>query len=454
MSDVTGLQTPLQDVHREMQFNEKAIFDCLLKPSDSYNEDGLYWADLSIAERVKFVGKCDSKEAARELGNIGQMFKTDALEPVRHYFRNFVMPGAGLGLEGYVLFSIGNLKPLFQQGFPDCWKSEIICSPAWIAAVEYLGICGIMAGQILVGVLGDWIGRRWGLIQDASIMFIGLLMLTAAWGLSLNGWVICYAWAFFIYGVGLGGEFPMTATTGMENAVESGKIPSKNDRLHRGRNVTGAFLMQGWGQLFNQGILALLLLIFHHGSGDPPYSELAVQWTYRVSFALPAIGTLWLVYFRTYKMRNASTQLAIAKKRSGVTGYDTKSLKLIFHCFGGRLVATAGGWFFNDAVFFGNKLFQSEFISVLKPDSKSIMPGWEYNLINVSVSLCGYYLANLLIDSKLYGRKWMQAIGFLMDFILFVIPGFNFERYRSLAHIKQFQAMYFLSSFFTQFAPT
>lgn len=56
----------------------------------------------------------------------------------------------------YVLFSIGNLKPLFQAGFPDCWGKQKICDKTWIAAVEYLEICGIIVGQILVGVLGDW----------------------------------------------------------------------------------------------------------------------------------------------------------------------------------------------------------------------------------------------------------------------------------------------------------
>lgn len=51
------------------------------------------------------------------------------------------------------------------------------------------------------------IGRRWGLIQDATIMFIGLLMLTAAWGVTQNGWVICYAWSLFFYSVGVGTFF-------------------------------------------------------------------------------------------------------------------------------------------------------------------------------------------------------------------------------------------------------
>ena len=47
----------------------------------------------------------------------------------------------------------------------------------------------------------------------------------------------------------------------------------------------------------------------------------------------------------------------------------------------------------------------------------------------------------------------MQMVGFLMDFILFVVPGFHFHYYTEAAHIKSFQAMYFLSSFFNQFGP-
>ncbi|GBF60823.1 inorganic phosphate transporter [Trichophyton mentagrophytes] len=447
--DMTGTHDPLVD----MRLHEKEAFDAFIRPDDSYTPEGVYWADLPLMKKIQFVTSVDMEESKKEAASFWEMFKNDPLAPVSFYFKNMVLPGAGLGLEGYVLFSIGNIKPLFQKAFPDCWKHEKTCDPTWLAAVEYLEICGIIVGQILVGVLGDWIGRRWGLIQDAVIMLLGLIMLTAAWGVTQNGWVICYVWSLFFYGIGVGGEYPMTATSGMENAVGSGKISTREDRLHRGRKVTSAFLMQGWGQFFNQAILILLLLIFHHGSGNPPYSTLSAQWTYRVSFAIPAVGTLWLVYYRYFKMRAASKQLAIAKAKSRVTGYDTESLRLTFKHFGFRLLATAGTWFANDVFFYGNKLFQSEFISVISPHTTSVMPGWLYNLLNVGVSLCGYYLASFLIDNKLYGRKWMQIIGFLMDFVFFIIPAFHFEYYTTPEHIKEFQAMYFLSSFFNQFGP-
>ena len=63
-----------------------------------------------------------------------------------------------------------------------------------------------MVGQVVVGFEVDWIGRKFGLVQDALIMFLGLVMLTAMWGTSLSGWTIMYAWSLLIYGVGVGGE--------------------------------------------------------------------------------------------------------------------------------------------------------------------------------------------------------------------------------------------------------
>ena len=235
-------------------------------------------------------------------------------------------------------------------------------------------------------------------------MFLGLIMLTAAWGLTQNGWVVCYVWSLFFYGIGVGGEYPMTATSGMENAVGSGKVSSRQDRLHRGRKVISAFLMQGWGQLFNQVVLIILLLFFHHGSGKPPYSTVAAQWTYRISFAIPAVGTLWLLYYRTYQMKFAGEQLRAAKKKTNVTGYDTESLRLTFSYFGSRMIATAGAWFANDVFFYGNKLFQNEFIKVITDNSSSIMPGWLYGLVNVGVSLVGYYLACKSIPTPCYSH--------------------------------------------------
>ncbi|KAH7359193.1 major facilitator superfamily domain-containing protein [Plectosphaerella cucumerina] len=440
--------------------HERRIFSHITRPSDSYTPEGVYWADLPLRERISFVSAVDREEASREASSTWQMMKKDPLAPVGWYFRNAVLPGAGLGLEGYVLFSIGNLEPLYSAAWPECWgHARTVCSKNWIASVTYLEIVGIMIGQVGVGIIGDWIGRRWGLIQDALVMFVGLLLLTASWANTLQGWVIFYAWSLFFYGLGVGGEYPITATSSMESAVARDRQSTRDDRLHRGRRVTSAFLMQGWGQLANQIVLLILLVIFNRHAGppgDPPYSVSAAQFTFRLSFALPAIGTLWLVYYRTWKMPRADRELARAKRRAGVsvTGYDFGALRACWSHFGGRLVATAGTWFCNDVFFYGNKLFQGQFIAVISSNPSSLTEKWLWNLANVIVSLAGYYLASFLIDNKLYGRKTMQQVGFLMCFIMFVIPAFGYDYFTSPGiGIRSFQAMYFLSSFFNQFGP-
>ena len=158
--------------------SERAIFAYLTHPDDCYTPDGTYWADLPLRKRIAFTNRTHNEEALHELRSIGRMMKKDPLSPLSWYFRNAVLPAAGLGLEGYVLFSIGNLEPLSAATWPQCWaKKRTECSGNWIASVTYLEVIGIMIGQLAVGVIGDWIGRRWGLIQDAAIMFVGLLMI-------------------------------------------------------------------------------------------------------------------------------------------------------------------------------------------------------------------------------------------------------------------------------------
>ncbi|PHH68486.1 hypothetical protein CDD80_7474 [Ophiocordyceps camponoti-rufipedis] len=433
--------------------DERRIFSHVTRPDDCYTPEGIYWADLPWADRFAFVSRVDLDADIQELRSFASMAKKNPFSPLLWYVRNAVIPGAGLGLEGYVLFSIGNLEPLFRQVWPQCWEKHQVCGQNWVASVTYLEIIGIMVGQAAVGVIGDWIGRRWGLIQDALIMFVGLLMLTASWGFTLEGWVICYAWSLFFYSLGVGGEYPITATASLEGANNAGKLSTREDRLHRGRRVTMAFLMQGWGQFVNQVLLMVLLVIFNKGSGSPPYSSSAAQYTFRLSFAFPAIGTAWLVYYRTWKMPHASKQLADAKSRSNVTGYDVHALRYCVNHFGGRLLATAGTWFCNDVFFYGNKLFQGHFIKVISDNPDSLMTSWYWSLVNITISLAGYYSASLLIDNKLYGRRMMQQVGFFMCFLMFVIPAVQYDKYTKPEHIHAFQAMYFISSFFNQFGP-
>lgn len=91
MDDLRGQLTPV----------EKQNFDRMLYPDDSYDKNGVYWADLPMTKQAKWVFNYDRQEVRREWADVCVMFKANPLSPFAYYGRNFVLPGAGLGLEGW-----------------------------------------------------------------------------------------------------------------------------------------------------------------------------------------------------------------------------------------------------------------------------------------------------------------------------------------------------------------
>ena len=63
-----------------------------------------------------------NNEARRELGQIWRSFKADPLAPFAAYWSRYGITGLGLFIEGYLLFSIGNLSPLYSAAWPSCWS--------------------------------------------------------------------------------------------------------------------------------------------------------------------------------------------------------------------------------------------------------------------------------------------------------------------------------------------
>jgi hypothetical protein len=61
-----------------------------------------------------------------------------------------------------------------------------------------------------------------------------------------------------------------------------------------------------------------------------------------------------------------------------------------------------------DFYYYGNKLFQSDFIGIIQPGS-SLIGQLQFNLLNSSVALVGYYAAAFTIDKPWMGRRRMQV---------------------------------------------
>jgi MFS family permease len=309
-------------------------------------------------------------------------------------------------------------------------------------------IVGIVFGMITLGYLGDKIGRKWGSVFTVSIMMVGCILLaTTGAGLSGRQMVIMYIVSQFVFGYGVGGEYPMAAGSAAERAEAGGKKAAAK----RGREVVLTFSMQGLGNFINIAVLLILFACFDtihpiHGVKPKAYHPHRLEGVWRTSFALGAIPLAFMIYYRIFRLRESAVWV---KRKDSDRGADTA---LLFKHYWHRLFATCGGWFLWDFSFYGNKVFQSTFIGILSPGA-SIFVNLCWTLLNSGVALIGYYLAATVVDNRYIGRLRLQAFGFLMVAVLFYVAAIWYHPLTSKGGITTFQFVYFFSSFWGQFGP-
>jgi MFS family permease len=150
------------------------------------------------------------------------------------------------------------------------------CNSSFLHALNYSQVAGLCAGMLALGLIVDRIGRKWGSVTTALIMFIGEtscrqqmpqavtmthtkvanstinskindyyfwcaagVLLTAADGPSAHTVFAFLTAAQALFGFGCGGEFPVAAASASERAESSDKLRSK-----RGQTTVLVFAMQ------------------------------------------------------------------------------------------------------------------------------------------------------------------------------------------------------------------
>ena len=110
--------------------------------------------------------------------------------------RSALWHGLGLFGESYLLFSIGTLRPLWQELYPTCFSSNInndaaddddynsssSCNNPYLTynSLSYSVVLGVMLGMIIIGTLASNIGRRKCSLLNASIMVGGATLLVVS----------------------------------------------------------------------------------------------------------------------------------------------------------------------------------------------------------------------------------------------------------------------------------
>ena len=351
------------------------------------------------------------------------------------FFQEYIWPGLGLFAESYLLFSVGTLKPIWEILYPDCFDYET-CSRSLIHSLTYNVVLGIILGMITIGIASNKIGRRAGSITTASFMMGGAL------GLALGTLFLNHkpellfqtmSWCLFVFGIGVGGEYPLSASSASEKAMTEMKerferaksmehegteeLTAETDvhATNRGKKVILVFTMQGVGIFFNTLSVTLLLLVFGQLKGNVKYDGYYVEdddaaaEAYNKSYliliwqTIYIIGALFLVYILTSRVkhleeskmwqedRDKREQIETKRKKIGeflspsedsstrgsprAFGRDSSvesPTRLLLNNYGYRLFGTSMSWLLWDIAFYGHKLFQSAFLLELTGDNATL----------------------------------------------------------------------------------
>jgi PHS family inorganic phosphate transporter-like MFS transporter len=350
--------------------------------------------------------------------------------------RTVLISGVGFFTDAYDLFVIGTAAALVTLQ----WHLSTL-QTSWVTGAAILGA---FVGAFAFGRVADIIGRKKVYVTVAVIMIFGAL------GSAFAPDFIWLVVARLILGLGIGGDYPVSAVLMSEYA----------NRKDRGRLVGLVFSMQALGLIVGP-LVALVLLA----------SGLSDNLTWRLLLGLGALPAAAVVYLRS-KMPESPRYLAQVQGEStraakelgqfseGVIAAPTvaapaaQSSRVGLRTFLANrrmlllLFGTAGSWFLFDYAYYGNTLSLPAILKDVNPaaslETKLL---WSLGMF-VLFAVPGYLLAVLRMDR--IGHRRLQYIGFSVMagcfLVLAIVPALT-------QHVAPFLAVLGLSYFFIEFGP-
>lgn len=304
--------------------------------------------------------------------------------------------------------------------------------------IKTAALVGAVLGQLVFGALADKLGRRVIFVCTISMVILGAVGSALVQGGREDGGIYVQLTIFrFILGVGVGGEYPLSATVSSESTKTA----------ERGSAVSNVFAMQGWGNV-TAGLLSWALL----AAGV----ELEIVW--RVCLGFGAVPGLLTVYWRwcmeeteAFQKAEHGTDRGVglledeARAHGGLLNHDkggsagaasagghpghedprstsccahVASTCSLLYAYRFLLLGTAGSWFIFDVTFYANGLFSDTVFDLITPNPPLAQVAADV-LYSALLGLPGYYLGVYFIDRM--GRRAMQIFGFAAVGIVFLV---------------------------------
>lgn len=375
--------------------------------------------------------------------------------------KTVVTSGMGFFTDAYDLFVIGVVSALLKN----VWH----ISTLEVSLLSSTALLSAALGAVIFGRIADHFGRKFVYGYELLVLAIGAIASAFAPNVL---WLVIFR---FILGLGIGGDYPVSATL----------MSEYSNRYDRGKLITLVFSTQALGLIV--GPLLTVLLLVGGVNQD-------LTWRLLLGVgAIPALATFWLrrqiaesprfalAHGNVEEAERAVQMVVDGRRKEGKFGRlhqqltdgslekinpavkvakDGDGLRVqpgqiisARQLFTTRhlliwLIGAAGSWFLLDVSYYGTTVSTPLVIKLFSPQTTLIQNMLYTMLIFVVAALPGYIVAALTIDRL--GRKRVQFTGFAMMALsyglLFLFP--------ALTQITwTFLLLYGLSYFFTEFGP-
>lgn len=315
----------------------------------------------------------------------------------------------GFFADSYDLFAIDLVILIFEFVYPP----DVFTTAAKSLSVTAM-IIGVIVGQLSFGFVADWIGRKWAFVTTAALTVFGAILSALVTQdthllLGLPGQL---AVTRFLLGVGVGGEYPLSATVAAETTDEP---------YTRRLNLASVISMQGFGMLLSS-LVALAAL----------YCGLSLEATWRVILAFGAFPSL-IAFFLRWKLHESSAyEHAVADQASsthlGAEGMvdqfgDTlKIMKTLWR----PLIGTAAPWLLMNIFQYGISSFKSSMLDDLFPSAglSPVDQVWNASVFAAITSVFaigGFAGSYALLKWELITLSKLQMGGFSLLTVVFVL---------------------------------
>lgn len=294
---------------------------------------------------------------------------------------------------------IGNVELLLAILYPKALTNSMY------SRLSNAFLVGMIIGMLFFGFVADQLGRKTGAVATTTLLVLGIVLSTAANGVTDAGLLWMLVIARGIAGVGAGGEYPVSGAGATEATDESRQYRKRRGFMFAMLGDLSSSLGYVWG-----GLVPLLLLL----CVDQNVQKYDIVW--RLSFALGLIPPVSIFWFR---MRMATST---AYRKSAMRRQKVPYL-LAVKRYGRALFGCCATWFMYNYISIPFGIFSSTIISRVNAEN-SLVKNLGWGVVINCFYIPGPFLGGYLSDK--IGRRKTMALGFGLQAILgFVLGGAN-----------------------------